>query len=335
MNFYLIGINYKTVPDQVRELAYRQRHCIKDFCREELKGQASVLFTCNRVEIYGFTRGTFIDVDVFLKIKEVFPEIFSHGYFKSNTHEALCHFLRLACGLDSQIRGEGQIVEQLRSWIAKDIVSCELRNKLESVLEWAIDIRALSNIDDFKKDIVDFTLEDCRDHLDDLKGKSVLVIGTGKVAELISCKDLSGSIIYFAARKKHAKARKLAFDVGGELISFDDLPKIIAEVDVVISATSSPHPIITGGKLTQWIQARSKDLYMYDLAMPKDIEIDDENISGVKLYDADDLTVLLDAYHNDLNPIISKMESLVKKIVWMVSDETSDQSWSKAEFVGV
>jgi glutamyl-tRNA reductase len=335
MTFYLIGINYKTVSNEVRELAYRKRQCIEMFCRQELSGQAAVLFTCNRIEIYGFAKDVRVNMEVLKKVKDVFPEIFSGAYFKLSGHETFQHALRLACGLESQILGERQIVGQLRSWIAKDGFPQELRHKWGLILAWASELRTSLGIDKVKKDIVDFTLEDLQGRLGTLENKKILVVGTGKIAELVSQKELNGASIFFAARKRHAKARKLAYDVGSELISFDDFPRLMREIDAVISATSSPHYIIKWKQLVRWTEKRERTLYIYDLATPRNVSPDVKDIPLVKLYNVDNLVPLLNVYHNRLGPKIDRMSLLIEKIVWMVSDETVAQGRNKTELIGV
>jgi len=171
VNFYLIGINYKTAPSDVRELAYKNRQQIEKFCRHDLSGQAAVLFTCNRMEIYGVSTDRFAYVNVFYKLKQAYPKIFSWAYLKENTHKTIRHSLRLACGLESQIVGEGQIVDQLRLWVERKDVPQILRDKWKLILLWAQDIRLLSGIEDFKKDIADFTLDDLHRRLSSVSQK--------------------------------------------------------------------------------------------------------------------------------------------------------------------
>ena len=194
------------MPFDIRELAYQKRQAIELFCQNVLRGQAAVLFTCNRVEIYGTSKDISQSVVVFDQVRSTFPEIFDQAYFKNNTYTTVQYALRLACGLESQIPGEIQISQQLHCWLNRNTLPEGLKAEWNSILGWAEVIRSLTGMEHFKKDIADFTLEDIQKRIGSLNQKKLLIIGTGKVAELISRKNLGNSSLYFMARKKHSRA---------------------------------------------------------------------------------------------------------------------------------
>ena len=107
-------------------------------------------------------------------------------------------------------------------------------------------------------------MENIQQRIGSLNGKRLLVIGTGKVAELISRKDLKNTHLIFVARKRNARALNLSRKAKGELLSFDDIPKMFNEVDAVVSATSSPHYIIKIGMLFNLKRNRNMPLRRRD-----------------------------------------------------------------------
>ncbi len=110
MTFYLIGIDYKTVPYEIREAAYRiQRHIIEYWRRSK----AAVLITCNRIEIYGVAPSRSEAKSLTEGFRHHFGNYFKDAYAYYGREEVFKHGLRLACGLESQLKGEIQILHQL------------------------------------------------------------------------------------------------------------------------------------------------------------------------------------------------------------------------------
>ncbi|OGX52966.1 MAG: hypothetical protein A2306_05170 [Omnitrophica WOR_2 bacterium RIFOXYB2_FULL_38_16] len=338
MNFYLIGMDHRTASSELRDKAFKNRYRLELFCKDFLLGQAGVLFTCNRIELYGVCRDQSESIEILNKSKDAFPEIFENVYLKKDTYETLLHVLRLACGLESQIPFESQIVEQLRSWIKRSTIPEVLKIKLSFVLDLAEDIRSTYGIDGLKKDIVDFALENIQQRIGSLNGKRLLVIGTGKVAELISRKDLKNTHLIFVARKRNARALNLSRKAKGELLSFDDIPKMFNEVDAVVSATSSPHYIIKIGMLFNLKRNRNMPLYIYDLAAPKDVHPEVFKLNNVRVYDVAEMSLSIDNYRQEMSCTIKKVNSLIESGAWLNAGEgdvSKDQSRIKAELVSV
>jgi glutamyl-tRNA reductase len=125
-------------------------------------------------------------------------------------------------------------------------------------------------------------------YLGSLEDKVVLVVGAGKMGKLVA-KSLAEKNLeaIFVANRTYYVAVKLAKDLGGEAILFDDLNEYLKNADVVISATAAPHPIITKERLEN-IDADYNNLFMVDIANPRDISVDVKEL-GVKLCNIDDL----------------------------------------------
>ncbi len=315
MNFYLIGIDYKTVADDVRELAYAGRKEIELFVRSVSWGQASVLFTCSRVELYGISRDGRESLNIFLKIKKAFPDVFSGAYFKNENLETSRHAFRLACGLESLVPFERQILEQLSLWIEQENFPERLYELWSKVLRESVFVRADSGIDTVQKDIADLLIDDIRTRIGSLRGKKILVVGTGKVADIVSRKAWQGAVLYFAARRKNARAQDLARRAKAGLIPFDGLSQHLKNADAVITATSSPHYVLEPAGLHRFLQERERILYIYDLAFPRDVHPQVRRLPGVEVLDMKSLAELLNGRRAGLKKYFEKAESLIQGIL--------------------
>ena len=249
--------------------------------------------TCNRKEYY--INNDFIREDDELLSHENQSIIIDYG------QSAVMHLLRMTSGLESMIVGEDQILGQVKDSKHKANKQHHCGRVLDLVFTKAIHVgqvvRNKTNINKGSVSIGSAAIDLAEKHIGTLKDKSVLVIGAGKmgrlVAKALAEKDLNA---IFVANRTFYVAVKLAEDLGGEAILFDQLEKYLANADVVISATSAPHPIITKERLSN-IDINYDNLFMVDIANPRDIS-DDVCELGVKLFNIDDLREIADENTN-------------------------------------
>ena len=249
--------------------------------------------TCNRKEYY--INNDFIREDDELLSHENQSIIIDYG------QSAVMHLLRMTSGLESMIVGEDQILGQVKDSKHKANKQHHCGRVLDLVFTKAIHVgqvvRNKTNINKGSVSIGSAAIDLAEKHIGTLKDKSVLVIGAGKmgrlVAKALAEKDLNA---IFVANRTFYVAVKLAEDLGGEAILFDQLEKYLANADVVISATSAPHPIITKERLSN-IDMNYDNLFMVDIANPRDIS-DDVCELGVKLFNIDDLREIADENTN-------------------------------------
>ena len=232
-------------------------------------GEYIEISTCNRKEYY--INNDYISTDDELLSHENQSIIIEYG------ESAVMHLLRMTSGLESMIVGEDQILGQVKD--AK--YNADKNHHCGRALDAVFTKAGSAAIDLAEK------------HLGSLDDKSVLVIGAGKmgrlVAKALAEKDLNA---IFVANRTFYVAVELAKDLGGEAILFNDLEKYLATADLVISATSAPHPIITKDRLSD-IPRDYESLMMVDIANPRDI-LDDVSEMGVKLFNIDDLREIAD-----------------------------------------
>jgi len=337
MIFYCLGIDHKRTKLEVREVASRKRDLITHLW-QKLNEASAALFTCNRVELYGAARDSSSMTSAVRALRREFPILFKSAYLRQGKERVIKHALELASGLHSQILGEGQIYQQLGSWVRQSSVSQPIKNLWIKVLPLAQDIRAKLGISGRGINIADIVLGDLAYHIGSARQKEVIVVGTGKVAELIADRRIPGVNLHFVSRKKQSKARQLAKASGGRAISLDNLFDALAYVDGLISATASPHYILGREELLRVVKERDKLLYIYDLALPRDIEPKIRGIQGVSLQNLDDLNVLFKEHNRNFKHSVWQAEGLIEESIRIIEEElyeSSYQSRNQAELISL
>lgn len=291
MYFYLTGIDYNSAPIEARERLYRNRKDISEFC---LRSQgAVVLVTCNRIEIYGVTEypdDAFSAVSGFFK---TFPDFAKYAYTIYGAKKVFSHALRLAAGLKSQVKGELQILAQLESWISAADFPAPLKILWDEAILLSRDLRRLAGFYDENNNIASFIFEDIRKNVQRKESCEILVIGTGKIAELFARFRPYNARLNFVAHRNFQKAEALAARSAGKAWLLKDMPSILGKVDAVISATNSPHHVLKKKHFEGCLAERNQGLFIYDLSMPRGVEPEVISVPGVSLYNIDELQTLL------------------------------------------
>ncbi len=284
MYFYLIGTDYKTMPFDAREELYRQRNAIIAFWAEQAPHRAAILTTCNRVEIYAFA-STFSEAQMRINaFFRMFPKLSGKTSVTYGYQSIFKHMLRLACGLESQLLGEVQIFQQLETWQNQSGFAPELRLLIRKAIYQGKDIRSRCGLFILENNIATIVYSHMEKNLENTFRYNVLVLGTGKIAELFSAFRPAKARLYFAAHKNFAKAELLAQQAEGKAISLPETFEIALNADVLIGATSSPHFLLGFEDLAAIARLRTKPLYIYDLALPRDIEPKAATLPGVILH---------------------------------------------------
>jgi glutamyl-tRNA reductase len=303
-----VGLNHKTAPVEVREQLSFPEHELGDALqklrsREAVEG-CIILSTCNRTEIYAAV----LDVKKGLaNIKQFMAECLHDelceidNYIYVHTlYDTVHHIFRVAAGLDSMILGETQVLGQVRTSYQ---YACELGTTnriLNTLFQQAVSVgkrvRTETEIDRNAVSISYAAVELSRQIFEDLTGSTILVIGAGKMSEL-TAKHLvaNGVTSVLVANRSFENAFQLAQQFGGEAIRFEELFDHMVNVDIVISATSARNSIIKPSDLEQVMSKRGgKKIFLIDIAVPRDIDPVVTKVSGVTLYDIDDLQHVVD-----------------------------------------
>jgi len=240
--------------------------------------------TCNRYEYFLYAED-YNELDLDCENKYVIIQY---------SDEAVLHLFRMTSGLESMIIGEDQILGQVKDAKLKSEREGHCGKKLDAVFTKAIHVgqvvRNKTKINQGSISIGSAAVDLAEENLGDLQDKNVLVIGAGKmgtlVAKALAEKNLKA---IFVANRTYYKAIKLAEELDGEAILFDNLEEKLLNADLVISSTGAPHAIINKTRLLKVFDEKiPKKMVFIDIANPRDIEEDVKEI-GIDLFNIDDL----------------------------------------------
>ena len=304
-----LRVDHKIADIQSMEIISKDIDDIFQSLQEKYSvGDYVEISTCNRKEYYIYNN--FIPEDEKLLSHENKNIVIDYG------QSAIMHLLRMTSGLESMIVGEDQILGQVKDAKHKAVKNHHCGKVLDAVFTKAIHVgqvvRNKTNINKGAVSIGSAAIDLAEKHIGNLDDKSVLVIGAGKMGKLVAKalaeKDLNA---IFVANRTFYVAVELAKDLGGEAILFNDLDEFLASADLVISATSAPHPIITKNRLLD-IDMDYKELMMVDIANPRDIS-DDVAELGVKSFNIDDLREIADENTNLRKKEFGEAENIINE----------------------
>ena len=300
--FFVAGVNYRTAPVHIRErMAVAHPDRIEVSRLLKLKAglaEAVVLWTCNRVEIYGVvSKGGAPDVAaMFGCLGREEPSLLQHVYCHGG-EEALKHLFRVAAGLDSMVLGETQITGQVRDAYEaarrEGLTGKVLNSVFQKALQTAKAVRTQTSIGQGARSVGGVAVAHARDAIGarGLKEHTVLMIGAGEMA--VCCLrhlQKKGSSSVRVANRSLERAEALASEFKGTAVPLSQMYEAMITADVVISSTGSPDTIIHRQDLAPVMQARAgRPLVLIDIAVPRDIDPDVANLEGVHLHDIDAL----------------------------------------------
>ena len=272
---------------------------------EEIK-----LKTCNRYEIYLITE------------KDV--NIPTTTFIVEKDDIAINHLLRLASGLESMIMGEDQILGQIKEARKKAIKEETIGPKLEKVFTKAIhvgqSIRKNTHINEGGVSVGSGAVELIEEKYGTLKGKNVLIVGAGEmgtvVAKALLDKETNAIVV---ANRTFDKAQQLADELDGTAIKFKKMNESLHKIDILISATGAPHPLIDKNRLSFLPQEHLESMIMLDLANPRDIKEDVRELN-VQLYNLDDLRYIRDKNVEKRVKEAEKAEEIIKEETVLLKD---------------
>ncbi len=298
-----LGVSHKTAPLELRErLALTEGRAVgvlSELTAGEMVGEAAALSTCNRTELYLVVddpvEAESAALAVLAREADTRPtELVGHLY-SLNAGEAVSHLFRVTAGLDSMILGEAEIQGQVKRAYELALVEGATGPILNRLFRGALAAggraRAETGISQKGISISSVAVELAQRSLGDLAERRVLVIGAGDTAELVArALAAKGVETVFIATRHYDRAIGLAERFGGHAVRFEELPEQLGAADIVVSATHSPHHIVERDDLEQVMAEREgRPLLVVDIAVPRDIEPDCREVTGVSLHDVDDV----------------------------------------------
>ena len=301
MTLLAVGINYNTAPLSIRErLAFPAEilsHALTELRQTQGINEAAILSTCNRTEFYCQTETNSLKTLINwiannrqLQDSEFIPYLYSH-----TDSQSIRHMFRVACGLDSMILGEPQILGQMKTAYqhANDAgtLGKDLGKLFQHTFSAAKKVRTDTAIGSSPVSVAFAAVRLAQQIFADLNQQTAILIGAGETIEL-TARHLhqQGIKQIIIANRTYEKAHALAIQFDGYAIALSELATHLAEADIIVSSTASQLPILGKGMVESAIKKRKhKPIFMVDLAVPRDIEPEVEQLADVYLYTVDDL----------------------------------------------
>ncbi|MFB3922848.1 MAG: glutamyl-tRNA reductase [Terriglobia bacterium] len=309
MNLLLVGINHRSAPVEVRERMNIQESCLGPALSQLMRRagieEGFILSTCNRVEVAA-------RADEALDAQGVLREFladyhhFDLAPYEPNLYwyrqqEAVHHLFRVASSLDSMLVGEPQILGQMKRAYAVAREVGALNGTLNEILTQAFaaakKVRRETAIGTAAVSVSYAAVELAKKIFGSLEGKTIFVIGAGKMSELAAKHLLrSGASTIFVSNRTYERAIELAEAFHGTAIHFEQLLDYVAKADIVISSTGAPHFVVERAQVERMLGARkNRPMFFVDIAVPRDIDPAVNQVDNAFVYDIDDLEQVVDA----------------------------------------
>lgn len=296
----VVGLSHHTAPVELRERVALPDGELPDALRsltlDHTFGEAVLLSTCNRVEIYasGDSGRELIRAARAHLTARAGGDI-GDVLYERHGDDAVRHAFRVASSLDSLVVGEPQILGQLKDayQAACDTgtVGSLLGRCFTRAFAVAKRVRTETGIAEGTVSVSSIAVELAKKIFGNLDGRSALLLGAGEMGEA-AARSLAQTGAHLRVVNRSAeKARALAASCGGEAVDYELLPSELVRADVVVTSTSSPHFVLTHALMKDVMRTRRhRPIFLIDIAVPRDIDPRVGDLDSVFLYDVDDLT---------------------------------------------
>ena len=309
---------------------------LKSLCESGVANEAVILSTCNRVEIYAATAldpaAAFAGLKAFLFGRSAEGnDLAGETTYTFTEPESLHHLFKVACGLDSMVLGETEILGQLKDAYAlahrHGCTGARLNKAFQRAFHAAKHIRTHTNIQRGSISVASAAVELAEKIFSSLNARDVLVIGAGEMSEKTARALLSrGARNIIVASRSFERSEILAREFGGRAVPFDNWTTEFEKVDIAISSTSAPHHILDRAKLEPLMKVRKqRPLLLIDIAVPRDIDPAVNFIENVYLYNIDDLKAIADDYLKQRRDEIARCEQIIAEKIKPLFDEKRPQ----------
>lgn len=324
MSVLMMGVSYKTAPVELREsLSIPEQRLAETLSylrdKHEFK-ETVILSTCNRVEIYA--RPVENTKHTFSSLMRFYSEFYQRNdldqiLYSKESFDAIQHLFRVASGLDSMVIGETDVLGQVKlayQFAQNHGTTGKITNVLfQRAIFVGKAVRTKTNISDGASSVGSVAVQLAEKIFGRLNAHRILILGAGKMAETTARHLLSqkaGDITIL--NRTVSKAEELAKLLKGRAGSLDQLKEELLKADIVICSTAAEKPIITKEMIEPIMRARKmKSLYFIDIAVPRNVTSDVNEIDNVYLYNIDDLKTLVEENLEHRRKDIHLAESLI------------------------
>jgi glutamyl-tRNA reductase len=327
MSLVVLGLSHHSAAVEVRErFAYPEAQVGPTLAKLRETGlarEAVLLSTCNRVELYVApvqpTRDAAAMLREFLVADRAFTGALGGELYAHADQVGLEHLFKVACGLDSLVLGETEILGQLKQAYETALTAGHTGKVLNKAFQGAFNvakkIRSETQIQRGNTSVASVAVELADKIFDGLRGRDVMVIGAGDTSEKTARALLSrGARCLFVSNRSFDRAAALASELGGQAIHFDEWEREFPRIDIVVSSTSAPHYVLDRPKLEQLLRHRGpRPLLLIDIAVPRDIDPDVKLLDGVYLANVDDLQGIADEHLRNRREEIARCEAIIRE----------------------
>ena len=304
-DLYLIGLNYKTAPVEVRERFALTDPAVLEKGVMDLTGnirECMILSTCNRVELLAVGQGNVQEslLDSWARARGESMDILQPYTYSYSGDKAVRHLFTVASSLDSMVLGEPQILGQLKDAYRDALERRQAKGILNRLLHKAFSVakrvRTETAIASSAVSISYAAVELAKRIFDDMGKTHAMLIGAGEMAELAATHLVNAGIgSVRVSNRTYERAVQLARQYGGEAVPFADLLEHLVEVDIIISSTGAHEPIIWAKDMRDVLRKRkNKPMFFIDIAVPRDIDPGVNELDNIYLYDIDDLKEVIE-----------------------------------------
>ncbi|NDV91043.1 glutamyl-tRNA reductase [Alteromonas sp. 345S023] len=341
MTLLALGINHKTAPVALREkVAFTPDSLVEALASlKKLEGvdESVIVSTCNRTELYVNTQNG--DTDALLHWLSRFhrlevEEIAQNSYVLSQ-EDAVKHIMRVASGLDSLILGEPQILGQVKQAFGdakhSGMINSEFDKLFQHTFSVAKRVRSETEIGANAVSVAYAAVQLAKHIFAELPKRSVLLVGAGETIELVAqhLKEQGVSCLAVANRTV-ARAEALAETLDASVYTLSQVPEHLKDFDIVISSTASQLPLIGKGMVEKALrERRNTPMFLVDLAVPRDIEPEVNELGDAYLYTVDDLQHIVQKNLANREQAAQEAEKLIEKqasdyLSWKHSQQSID-----------
>lgn len=308
MSIIAVGINHKTAPVAVREkISFNPdqlSNALQELLSEVECQEAAILSTCNRTELY------LVQDDQIEQTKQrivgwleeyhrvpanhITPSLYWH-----TDQQAVNHMMRVACGLDSLVLGEPQILGQMKQAYSQAKAAGSMALVMDRLFQRtfgvAKQVRTETEIGTSAVSVAYASVNLAKHIFSSLEKASVLLVGAGETIELVAKHLYDNKVGHITvANRTLSRAEGMAEQIGADVITLAQIPEHMVHADIVISSTASTLPIIGKGMVEHALSKRKhRPMFMVDLAVPRDIEEQVNELEDVFLYTVDDLQSII------------------------------------------
>ncbi|MCL5096606.1 MAG: glutamyl-tRNA reductase [Candidatus Omnitrophica bacterium] len=331
MAIVVVGLSHHTAPVALREkFAFPEGaipQALNLMRQSGLAEEGVILSTCNRVEMYLATAAAAADkqsldaIRKFLQDSRGYSGALSNEFYALSEPHSIEHLFRVACGLDSMVLGETEILGQLKQAYHLALQHKHTGSRLNKVFQRAFNvakqIRTETQIQRGSISVASVAVELAEKIFSTLGHRHVMVLGAGDTSAKTARALLSrGANSVLVSNRTYENAVALANELGGRAVPFEAWASEFTRIDIVISSTSAPHFILDRARLEPLMKLRKNEpLLLIDIAVPRDIEPEVNFLDNVYLYNIDDLQTIANDYLRQRQEQVAHCENIIREKV--------------------